>query len=118
MARSGRRRFETVNLRERLQIVVDDTPKSKWPDLIGEFARMQTVLALRVSEITENDSAETAAPNNGDRLLDAREAARILGVEPRWLYRRADRLPFTRRLSPRTLRFSELGLQRWIKTRS
>ncbi len=53
----------------------------------------------------------------GDRLLDAEEAAEILAVSPDWLYRRAARLPFTRKLGPRVLRFSSLGIQRYLSTR-
>ena len=52
-----------------------------------------------------------------DRLLTAAEAAGVLGVSRRWLYTRASQLPFARHLSPRTLRFSETGLRRWIERR-
>ena len=53
----------------------------------------------------------------GDRLLDAEEAANILSVSPDWLYRHANRLPFTRKLAPRLLRFSYLAIQKYINTR-
>ena len=49
-----------------------------------------------------------------DILLAPEEAATILGVNSRWLYRHADKLPFTRRISRKNLRFSEAGLPRWI----
>jgi predicted DNA-binding transcriptional regulator AlpA len=52
-----------------------------------------------------------------DRLLTPTEAAAVLNVTPRWLYRHAKRLPFTRRLSRKALRFSEAGLSRWQATR-
>ena len=52
-----------------------------------------------------------------DRLLTAAEAATQLGVAPKWLYRHAARLPFTRRLSPKVLRFSASGLARWLERR-
>lgn len=54
---------------------------------------------------------------DGDRLLTVKEAGEILGVEDRWLYDRSDALPFARKLAPRTLRFSERGLYRWLETR-
>lgn len=54
---------------------------------------------------------------DGDRLLKVDEAAEILDVKKRWLYDRSDSLPFARKLAPRTLRFSEEGLYRWIETR-
>ena len=52
-----------------------------------------------------------------DQLLTVDEAAKILGVDRTWLYRHADTLPFTRRLTAGTLRFSSAGLQRWVATR-
>ena len=52
-----------------------------------------------------------------DRLLTAQEAAKILSVSPDWLYRNTRKLPFTRRLGPKMLRFSRLGIEKWIGTR-
>jgi predicted DNA-binding transcriptional regulator AlpA len=52
-----------------------------------------------------------------DRLLTVHELAAALSVDERWIYRRADGLPFTRRLSDRTLRFSQRGLERWLAAR-
>jgi len=55
--------------------------------------------------------------HDGDRLLDAEEACKILSASPDWLYRHANRLPFTRKLGPRMLRFSYQGIQKWLTTR-
>jgi len=55
--------------------------------------------------------------HEGDRLLDAKEAAKILSVSPSWLYRYGKRLPFTRKLAPRVLRFSAQGIQKYLATR-
>lgn len=52
-----------------------------------------------------------------DRLLDAEEASRLLSVSSDWLYRRAKRLPFTRKLGPKMLRFSSQGIQKYLATR-
>ena len=52
-----------------------------------------------------------------DRLIDADEAAKILCVSADWLYRRAKRLPFTRKLDRKVLRFSVNGIQRYIESR-
>jgi len=54
---------------------------------------------------------------DGDHLLDAEEAAKMLAVSPDWLYRHASRLPFTRKLGPKMLRFSYQGIQKWLATR-
>lgn len=51
-----------------------------------------------------------------DRLLNIEEAAAILGKTKDWLYRRADRLPFTAR-EGRLLRFSSNGIQQYIRQR-
>ena len=52
-----------------------------------------------------------------DRLLDAEEAARLLCVSEDWLYRHAKKLPFTRKLGPKMLRFSSQGIQKYLATR-
>ncbi len=53
----------------------------------------------------------------GDHLLDAEEASKVLSVSPDWLYRHGSRLPFTRKLAPRVLRFSYQGIQKYLATR-
>ena len=52
-----------------------------------------------------------------DRLLDAEEASKLLSVSPDWLYRNVKKLPFTRKLGPKMLRFSHQELLRWLATR-
>lgn len=52
-----------------------------------------------------------------DRLVDAEEAARLLCVSEDWLYRCAKKLPFTRKLGPKMLRFSSVGIQKYLATR-
>jgi predicted DNA-binding transcriptional regulator AlpA len=52
-----------------------------------------------------------------DKLLTVQEAADRLGVDRRWIYRHSENLPFVRRLSAGTLRFSERGLVRWQESR-
>ena len=52
-----------------------------------------------------------------DRLLDAQEASRLLCVSKDWLYRQAKKLPFSRKLGPKMLRFSSQGIQKYLATR-
>ena len=52
-----------------------------------------------------------------DRLVDAEEAAKILAVSVVWLYRNAKRLPFTRKLGHKMLRFSSVGIQKYLAVR-
>jgi len=49
-----------------------------------------------------------------DVLLTPENTAALIGVNRRWLYRHADKLPFARRISRKNLRFSEAGLRRWV----
>lgn len=80
----------------------------------GSSAPVANLYRLVLAELQALD----AVPENGgvaaeDRLLTAEEAARRLGVRPRWLYDHAASLPFAVKLSPRMRRFSERGLRRW-----
>ena len=52
-----------------------------------------------------------------ERLLNAEQAAAILDVSSDWLYRNAKKLPFTRKLGPKMLRFSHQGIMKWLATR-
>ena len=62
----------------------------------------------------EIQAASQNGHHEGDRLLDAEEASQILSVSPDWLYRHGRQLPFTRKLAPRVLRFSYLGIQKFL----
>ena len=53
----------------------------------------------------------------GDRLLTVKEAAAVLKMSEDWVRRNAHRLPFTRRPADAVLRFSDQGMQKWLKTR-
>jgi predicted DNA-binding transcriptional regulator AlpA len=75
-------------------------------------------LRAELKQLVREALLELHEPNAGrselDRLLTAEEAAAMLGVTVRWLYRHAAKLPFTRRISRKNLRFSERGLRNWI----
>ena len=55
--------------------------------------------------------------HEGDKLLTAEKAAEFLSVSSDWLYRHASKLPFTRKLAPKMLRFSQQGLTKWMASR-
>lgn len=67
--------------------------------------------------LREEIRAFKAELNGQDRLLDAEEASKMLSVSQDWLYRNARRLPFTRKLGPKMLRFSCQGIQKYLATR-
>ena len=84
------------------------------PDLLGE-ALLQTIRQAVREEIQAAHGQN--GQRDGDSLLDAEEAAKTLAVSPDWLYRNAKRLPFTRKLGPKMLRFSYQGIQKYLATR-
>jgi len=84
--------------------------KNLEPD--APLAALESWLRTLIRE--EMQAVHQTGQQAGDRLLDAEEAAEILAVSPDWLYRRAARLPFTRKLAPRVLRFSYLGIQKYL----
>ena len=107
-------------LRAILRATIDGAstvPAEQVPDLVAELERTKAVL-LRVLWQGPPARAQTPAPDPADRLLTTEEAAKILGATPRWLYRHADELPFSRRHGRKFLRFSEAGIRRWMSRRS
>ena len=84
---------------------------------LGVFSE---ALAAMLKEIVEEAVREAMSQNghhDGDRFLDAEEAAQLLAVSPDWLYRHHKKLPFTRKLGPKMLRFSYQGIQNYLATR-
>jgi hypothetical protein len=80
-------------------------------------------MATIASQMTAFQSAFTAqllglnktGADDKDRLLDVEEAAKILGVNPFWIYKRTNELPFVLRVGQRKLRISEKGLRNYIR---
>ena len=81
------------------------------PAMRGELARLDTLLVSRLLQ-----SADHAEHSQGDRLLNAKEAAAKLGLSADRLYRHSSTFPFTVRIG-RQLRFSEAGIERYIRQR-
>ncbi len=52
-----------------------------------------------------------------DRLLVTADAVSRLAASKHWLYRHADRMPFTVLLAAGQVRFSAKGIDRWIASR-
>lgn len=96
---------------------LDDVPAAAIPGLIGEAAALQARLWARLQCAGTAVPVARSGATEADRLLDAGEAAELLGVAKRWMYRHADTLPFTRRLTGGTLRFNARGLERWKEGR-
>ncbi len=84
------------------------------PVLLGELERVRAMIWTRMMNPSPNHEGHQVIECEPDRLLTPQQAASLLGVGIRWLYRNSRRLPFTRRLSRKSLRFSEKGLRRWL----
>jgi excisionase family DNA binding protein len=80
------------------------------PAVALHLAALQAAVAARLACGSSRD-------HGADRLLTVKEAAPVLGMSEDWLYRNADRLPFTRRTGSRAVRFSERSLKRYIADR-
>jgi predicted DNA-binding transcriptional regulator AlpA len=65
----------------------------------------------------EIKAASNGMAAKGDRLLDPEGAAKLLSVSEDWLYHNAKKLPFTRKLGPRLLRFSYHGMLKWMESK-
>jgi excisionase family DNA binding protein len=86
---------------------VADAPIEALAALLVQLAAVQAAIAARLAAGLHRDDGP-------DRLLTVKQAAPALGMSEDWLYRNADRLPFTRRTGPRTVRFSEKALKRYL----
>jgi predicted DNA-binding transcriptional regulator AlpA len=73
----------------------------------------------KIREIVREEikAASNGMAAKGDRLLDPEEAAKLLSVSEDWLYHHAKKLPFTRKLGPRLLRFSYHGMIKWMESK-
>ena len=94
----------------------DSIPLDEVPGVLDELEHVKARLSARLRG--EQGTPRKPPGSSADRvskLLDAGEVAERLGVTERWVYRHAPRLPFTKRLSRRVLRFSEPGLRRWLE---
>jgi predicted DNA-binding transcriptional regulator AlpA len=87
-------------------------PRDAVAELRGQIAKLDTLLLSRLL------TGEQPQPGiEGDRLLTATEAAQKLGATEDWLYRHANTLPFAVRVGKKHLRFSQAGMDRYIRQR-
>ena len=98
---------------------LSSVPLDELPSVIGRLEELRALVWAEL--ITRSASATGSSPPAPtmpleDRLLPVREAAELLGVDSRWMYRHADRLPFARKIGANTLRFSSAGLLRWAES--
>jgi len=93
---------------------VSKLPPEAVPVMLGELERLRAILWVRLT--AGNHDGQSQSARDGDRLLDVDEAARKLGKSKDYIYRHADDYPFTVR-DGRSLRFSEQGIEKFIRQR-
>ncbi|HYK87524.1 MAG TPA: helix-turn-helix domain-containing protein [Acidobacteriota bacterium] len=81
--------------------------------MISRLAGLQIILAMRLLNLPAKSNEQDPGVDEEDEFLTTADAARLLNVSEDWVYRRAHRLPFARRLSRKALRFSRAGLLKW-----
>lgn len=91
--------------------LVSRAPFDVLPELLGELKVLEARILMRLNQPSPDTSP--------DRLLTAKEAAAILSTSVHTLYANKDRLPFAvRTFRSRQIRFSEHGIQRFLKERA
>ena len=85
----------------------------------NNFQDSTLAVTLTVGQLREliREEIQAASKQNVDKLLDADKAAKTLRVSEDWLYRHHKKLPFTRKLGPKVLRFSFRGIQKFLSTK-
>ena len=76
----------------------------------------RAVRSLR-EEVARRNSATHGSRSTAVLTRPPKRVNSMLRLKPRWLYRHAKTMPFSRKLSPKVLRFSRAGLLRWLATR-
>lgn len=94
---------------------VDGLSQADAAAVLVELAQLQSAVAarLRSAPLTGTEPA----PAEPDRLLTAEDVAERFGRSVAWVYRHAKHWNFTRRVTRRTVRFSEAGLRRFLAQR-
>jgi len=92
-------------------VVRQDKPPLDTDTVVVSMADLRAMIR---EEITQ----ALGAHGSEEKLLDASQAATLMSVSTDWLYRNAAKLPFTRRLGPKALRFSYQGIIKWLETRN
>ncbi len=93
---------------------VDAVPVERLPALVAGLAALQARAAARLA--VGGNGVQAVVERDTD-LLEAKEAAKLLKMSEGWLYKNAKRLPFTRRVGLRSLRFSAEGIRRYLASR-
>lgn len=91
--------------------LIEEAMPSEYPVLCGELERLKAFLWLKMTyPMRDNQAAQS------DRLLTAEQVAERLHISTDYVYRHARQYPFMIR-EGRNVRFSQVGLDRYLKQR-
>jgi predicted DNA-binding transcriptional regulator AlpA len=94
---------------------VVEVPVEQVPPLLATIASEQARLAAVQGALAARLAArEPATARESDQLVTVDEAAAMLKLSRGWLYKNAAKLPFARRVGSRALRFSTIGIRRYL----
>jgi predicted DNA-binding transcriptional regulator AlpA len=105
------------SLTDQLDHVLAQSLSTDFPELIGIGERFTAQVRLNMMQHSVPPSPQHSRSTD-DRLLTVNEASGKLGVTKDFLYRNANKFPFTVRLGTRQLRFSLHGMDRHIRQRT
>ena len=96
---------------------LDSLAEEDLANVLASLEELRVRLWIRLSRRSEPATNCGRPEPEPDRMLEVEDVADVLSCTKRYVYDHADEWPFTRRISPRKLRFSERGLYRWLETR-
>jgi predicted DNA-binding transcriptional regulator AlpA len=98
-------------------MLLDSLTREEIAAALVETTDLRDRLTARLDLLVATPQTQARSAPAQERLLTAVEVAERLGVTVRWVYRHADRWPFTHKLSRKVLRFSESGLVQLLSRR-
>ena len=91
-------------------VVRDNAPSQPTDTILVSMSELRLMIREELTKAMGTHTTE-------EKLITAKEAAALMSVSPDWLYRNASKLPFARKIGPRALRFSKIGLEKWMNSR-
>jgi hypothetical protein len=91
-------------------------PKAALLSLLLRTAAVQSCLTAQLAAIGDVDEPIAVIQDEG-AMLTPDEAAVILRRSSRWIYRNAEKLPFVKRISGKSLLCSKRGIYSWLASR-
>lgn len=104
-------------LRALMDVDIARLDETELPSALTGLAAGIAVLAARSFEVAGRLRPESSLRNTHDDLVDVHEAARVLGMSVKWVYRHASKLPFAVRVG-RSLRFSRAGIEKYRRAQA